>query len=892
MPTFPLRRDLGLLLLALSLFFVGLVVAGTFLFARLASPRIQADVQAADLALARAIAQETNIAMENSLAAVAELAGYDAVREMDVAGMESLFHTLMSARNDVNLVYRLDADGIMIYHYPPGPSSTVGVDFSFRQYYVDALERREPFLSAGRTSPTTAQAVATAVMPLWDEQNRFDGLVATNIRLEALSRSLQGIAQEYDTTQHFQMAIVDASGQIIASPAPELLLASAERILPRSVSSAIVAHQSGNLIADSPQGEETLYSYVPVTSVDWGVVVSRPTAVAFATPALFQRAALATMAVFLVGGALFWIGLARYIIWPLERLTNFSQSIGQNRPSPWGEQEALDRVARRPDQLGHLTRSMLRMQQSIEARLNELSTLLETSAAVVSTLDLSQVLDRILQQVERLLDVEMCAIYALDEKSGRFRIQASRGLASWYADHMVIDPSETDSVTMRTIRSGEAVQISDTETNPSFRLRRTKARAAGYRSVLAAPLRMPHAPPAALLIFRPDQHVFTPREVSLLTSFANHAAMAIENATLYQRSDMQLQEQTRRLEALIQSMQDGLIVENLQGEVIYANRRMEELTGCSAEEMHQQPVDEVMERLLARVEEREAAAASIAAALAEPAGGRVEFAANLPEGRRYLRLRLFDVTDTGDQPLGRGRIVQDVTQRHEVDRMKSSLISTVSHELRTPLAAIKGYASTLLADDVQWDAASQREFLQVISDESDRLSVLVNDLLDMSRIEAGTLRLSQQPCELGELIGRAVRHAHPDPGPRLETSLPPDLPLVYVDPPRIVAVLRNLVENAAKYGGEEGPIRVRAFHENGAITVGVEDEGPGIPPEQSERIFESFYRGEYGLTRNQSGAGLGLTIAQGFVRAHGGDIWVEPRTKGACIRFTLPVQEG
>ena len=120
-------------------------------------------------------------------------------------------------------------------------------------------------------------------------------------------------------------------------------------------------------------------------------------------------------------------------------------------------------------------------------------------------------LDRILQQVERLLDVEMCAIYALDEKSGRFRIQASRGLASWYADHMVIDPSETDSVTMRAIRSGEAVQISDTETNPSFRLRRTKARAAGYRSVLAAPLRMPHAPPAALLIFRPTSTSYAPQ---------------------------------------------------------------------------------------------------------------------------------------------------------------------------------------------------------------------------------------------------------------------------------------------------------------------------------------------------------------------------------------------
>jgi PAS domain S-box-containing protein len=324
--------------------------------------------------------------------------------------------------------------------------------------------------------------------------------------------------------------------------------------------------------------------------------------------------------------------------------------------------------------------------------------------------------------------------------------------------------------------------------------------------------------------------------------------------------------------------------------VIYANRRMEDLTGYSAGEMPRIHVDEVMARLLGHVDKREEAEAAIAAALAEPAEGRAEFAATLPEGRRYLRLRLFDVTDANGQPLGRGRIVQDVTQRHEVDRMKSSLISTVSHELRTPLAAIKGYASTLLADDVQWDAASQQEFLQIISDESDRLSVLVNDLLDMSRIEAGTLIVSQQPCDLGELISRATRHAHPAPGPRLETALPSNLPLVYVDPARIVAVLRNLIENAAKYGGDEGPIRVYAFQENGAVTVSVEDVGPGIPPDQSDRIFESFYRGQGGLTRNRSGAGLGLAISQGFVRAHGGDIWVEPRAKGTCIRFTLPLE--
>jgi hypothetical protein len=137
-------------LLALSLFFVGLVVAGTLLFARLASPRLEADVKAADLALARAIAQETNIAMENALAAVSELAQYTAVREIDIAGMEPLFHTLMSARNDVNLVYRLDRQGMMIYHYPVGPGSTVSVDSP------SAITFRTRSIASGRSFPRGA----------------------------------------------------------------------------------------------------------------------------------------------------------------------------------------------------------------------------------------------------------------------------------------------------------------------------------------------------------------------------------------------------------------------------------------------------------------------------------------------------------------------------------------------------------------------------------------------------------------------------------------------------------------------------------------------------------------------------------------------------------------
>jgi two-component system sensor histidine kinase KdpD len=167
---------------------------------------------------------------------------------------------------------------------------------------------------------------------------------------------------------------------------------------------------------------------------------------------------------------------------------------------------------------------------------------------------------------------------------------------------------------------------------------------------------------------------------------------------------------------------------------------------------------------------------------------------------------------------------------------------------------------------------------------------MVNDLLDMSRIEAGNLIMTRVECSLLELVQRAVQRAHPNPSQRLIVEFPPNLPHLYVDPQRIEAVLRNLIENAAKYAGEESKIFVSAAIQNGSLIVRVRDEGPGIPPEYSQRIFESFYRVEDDLRPPAQGAGLGLAICQGFVSAHGGDIWLEPQTRGACIAFSLPLE--
>ena len=881
------HRDLGLQLLAFYLLLIIPFLVTLLIFDRLVGERIRGDVEANDIALARAIALETDIAINNSLKTVEELSFYSSVIKIEEENMGELFSVVLSTRPDVNLVYRLGADGIMLYHYPVGPSSTVGTDFSFRSYYQNALTSDVPLISEGRISPTTNQAVATAVMPIRSSNGEFLGLVGTNIKLESLSDTLSAIISEHENEEGFEILILDASGQVIAHPDPSFLLKHANEILPDVYTQALDGN-SGSIVETDLNDEERLYTYASIPSVDWGVIISRPTANAFATRIILQRITQVAMATFVLIGLAFWGILAWRVINPIEKLALISEAIGLDQEVEQSQRRQIERMSRRADQIGNLIRSILRMENSITERMKEQATLLETSTAVVSSLDLSVVLDRILEQVGRLLNVQRIAIIALDEAHGEFRVRASRGLSQSFTEQLSLQPSEPSSVSMRSLRAREPIQVSDTETDPSYTPQRPRARAEGYRAVLGVPLNTQHAPPTCLLVFHPMPHEFTVNEIQLLSSFANQATMAIENAILFERSDARLQEQTRRLEALVQSMDDGLILNDLNGVIIYANRRVAELSQLSNEDISNIQVERVISRVLNRSIDDISKEDEVRNIL-EGSKQKSEIALMAAGRPLHLRFETFDVTDARDMPIGRGIILHDITADRDLDRMKSNLISTVSHELRTPLAAIKGYASTLLAEDVEWDSKSQGEFLTIISNETDRLTSLVNNLLDLSRIEAGSLKLSLEKCNIEETILRGAKQARLESGNRFEVKIEAGLPSIYADVPRLETVIRNLIENSVKYAGEQSYIQVKVNRQNDSIIFRVMDDGPGIPPEKSERIFERFYRLDDSLARVTSGAGLGLAICQGLVRAHKGEIWVEPMNAGACIAFSIPL---
>jgi signal transduction histidine kinase len=231
----------------------------------------------------------------------------------------------------------------------------------------------------------------------------------------------------------------------------------------------------------------------------------------------------------------------------------------------------------------------------------------------------------------------------------------------------------------------------------------------------------------------------------------------------------------------------------------------------------------------------------------------------------------------------------------ELDRIKSDFLSTVSHELRTPLTSIRSFSEILLRYDVD-DAEKRQKFVSIIHNEAERLTRMINDLLDLSKIEAGRLELHLEPLELEPVFSRALGATHPlfaEKSIKASGEVAAGLPPVYADADWLHQVLANLLSNAVKFSPEGGSIRISGRQNKGFALISVADEGPGIPPDLLEQVFERFQQARDPQKSHPLGTGLGLTISREIVERMGGKIWVESTPDaGAVFSFTVPLSEG
>ena len=366
-------------------------------------------------------------------------------------------------------------------------------------------------------------------------------------------------------------------------------------------------------------------------------------------------------------------------------------------------------------------------------------------------------------------------------------------------------------------------------------------------------------------------------------SFLTRESARVELAALkheHQRESAQIQTQQT---ALFDSMIEGLLLLDENGKVRLANRAFASLFEITTD-IRGKTVLEVLRQhelteLLARV-----AAEKQVDGYELKLGGLNE---------HWLQVNAAAIAGAGGEQQGTLLVFHDLTRLKQLERTREEFVANVSHELRTPLSLIRGYVETLL-DGAKDNPEVATKFLETIHRNSGRLQFLIEDLLTISELESGRLKMNLQPVSLQPLVEKVLEDFKTQAAARRVTLLNelPEL-TAQADANRLHQLLGNLVGNAIKYGRPDGSVRVSASRtDDGMIQVCVRDDGPGIPAESLDRVFERFYRVDKARSREQGGTGLGLAIVKHIVQGHGGRVWVESEPgQGAAFFFTLPEEK-
>ena len=397
-----------------------------------------------------------------------------------------------------------------------------------------------------------------------------------------------------------------------------------------------------------------------------------------------------------------------------------------------------------------------------------------------------------------------------------------------------------------------------------------------------------------LAVLGPNQE-FTSEDEETLVMFACQAALVIANARRYREE----RRARNDLETLINTSPVGVVVLDAEAGVpVSFNREAKRIV--SSLQMPGRPPEALLEVITCRrADGREIALNEFPLAQVLSTGETVrleEIVMEVPDGRSVKAL--INATPIHSQEGVVESVVvtmQDMTPIEELERLRAEFMGMVSHELQTPLTSIKGSANTLLDEASSLDPAEIRQFHRIISEQADRMRSLIRDLLDVARIETGTLSVAPQPSDIAALVDEArIMFMSAGRTNRVHIDIAPDLPQVLTDRRRIVQVISNLLSNAAKYSNELSTITVRAEQKQFQVVVSVADEGRGIPAQRLPLLFRKFSRvDEKDQQRDLAGSGLGLAICKGIVEAHGGRIWAESDGpgQGACFRFTVPITE-
>lgn len=509
----------------------------------------------------------------------------------------------------------------------------------------------------------------------------------------------------------------------------------------------------------------------------------------------------------------------------------------------------------------------------------------QVGAALASSLDLDEVLHLIVELAASLLDAEVCTLRLLDEQTGELPLRVARGLSDQWIQKVA--PKVGQGLIGLVAAQGVPLHSPDLQSDPRTAYPDLIAEE-GLHAYLGVPLLLRDKVIGVLSLVRKTLSPFTSLEVELLSSFAHQASVAIERAELFAT----VLREKKESEAIIRNTADGIAVIDHRKRIVDLNPALERLLGWSREEALGIPCAELFH---SRNPDKDICGKNCPFSLTASQGDSLltEHPILTRDGRQLdVQVSYGLIHDEAGEISRVIAAVRDVSRQKELERLRSEFVSTVSHEFRTPLALIKGYIATLLRQDLALSEETRQRFLRNVDEAADRLTRLIDELLTLSRIEAGRLELNLQPLDLKELVTGVLDRLHLEAGHgQLVAQLPLQKLVVQADSDKIERVLLNLLSNAIKFSPEGGTVtvEVQPTEDPPGVLVSVTDQGSGIPPEHLDHIFDKFYRAGDELVRKANGVGLGLYICKSIVEQHGGRIWVESTPgEGSTFRFTLP----
>ena len=485
-----------------------------------------------------------------------------------------------------------------------------------------------------------------------------------------------------------------------------------------------------------------------------------------------------------------------------------------------------------------------------------------------------QVMTAAVRQAIALLEGDAALMLELDANELVVRSSEGRGLEEMHGRRFPVAVSLAGDL----VHSREPLVIEDLarDEGPLGPLDPVAGR--GFKALMGVPLIGPDdALSGVLIVYSRRVRAWRLKEIEALVTLAASSATALANAALYLRVSLEREQSL----AILSSVADGIVAVDREGAIVLWNAASERITGIGSSEALGRPLTQVLRHEI------------------EAPEGAGERSISLKRGAQELWLQVAEaiMRDPGGQIAGKIYTLRDVSADRFVEQAKSDFVSSISHELRAPLTSIYGFAETLLRRGELFDDVQRQTFLSYIASESERLTGIVDALLDVAELDAGDLQVELTTTDVGNVVREVVESARSDlasaqgNGHSFVIDLSDEPLSAEADGEKLRRVLVNLVDNAVKFSPSGGTVSVSGQKSSGAVELRVSDEGAGIPEEERERIFRKFYRGSSSVL--SGGTGLGLFISRGLVTAMGGRIWVDSAEgKGSTFTLELPFESG